>query len=48
MLARAKEQICGMVNDGRPCVLVPLLFATIFAASWAWLFWYVNRIGTTM
>jgi hypothetical protein len=27
---------------------VPLVFATIFAASWAWLFWYVNRIGTNM
>lgn len=38
----------SMICDGVRCILIPLLFTTIYAASWAWLVWYVNKIGVEM
>ena len=48
MQERMTERAHGKICDGLRCILIPLVFATIYTASWAWLIWYVNEIGNRM
>lgn len=46
MQSTIKQNFSRMICEVWQCIFIPLLFTTLYGASWAWLFWYVNEIGT--